>query len=150
MQEQEFKFCDSTTMTTTTTLSEVCSPTVLGTAPSNWAVLAKNACEGLSGTKLQTCKKAAKVGSANNQTLRTEAAKESAKEGKKHLDTQEERRQKMENTKKQIMEKKENKKKREEGDLQFVPMRIATETKNKCVRGVLLCVPLSPLRLCVS
>ena len=75
-------------------------------------------------------KKAAKVGSANNQTLRTEAAKESAKEGKKHLDTQEERRQKMENTKKQIMEKKENKKKREEGDLQFVPMRIATETKN--------------------
>ena len=57
-------------------------------------------------------KKAAKVGSANNQTLRTEAAKESAKEGKKHLDTQEERRQKMENTKKQIMEKKENKKKK--------------------------------------
>merc|ERR1712157_194886 len=117
------------------------------------AVLAKNACEGLSGTKLQTClkrlerkeeklsprprqtqslkeffdtalvpkmaefreKKAARLAAANKEVVRTEAAKESAKESAKEgvteKDTKDERRQKMENTKKQIMENKEKKKK---------------------------------------
>merc|ERR1711920_546880 len=107
--------------------------------------LAKNACEGLSGTKLQTClkrlekkeeklsprprqtqslkeffdtalvpkmaefrkKKAARLAAANKEVVRTEAAKESAKEGVNEKDTKDERRQKMENTKKQIMENKE-------------------------------------------
>merc|ERR1712157_258655 len=109
------------------------------------AVLAKNACEGLSGTKLQTClkrlerkeeklsprprqtqslkeffdtalvpkmaefhkKKAARLAAANKEVVRTEAAKESAKEGVNEKDTKDERRQKMENTKKQITENKE-------------------------------------------